>query len=103
MPVYPPEIDYSDKYADDYYEYRHVILPKDLTKKLPKGKLLTEQVPSLTTQEWRALGVQQSKGWVHYEIHRPEPHILLFRRPIGTDPATGLPPAGFVAPPDTYL
>lgn len=44
MPVYPPEIDYSDKYADEYYEYRHVILPKDLMKKLPKGKLLTEAV-----------------------------------------------------------
>jgi len=29
--------------------------------------------------EWRALGVQQSRGWVHYAIHRPEPHIMLFR------------------------
>ena len=27
----------------------------------------------------------------HYEIHKPEPHILLFRRPLGTDPNTGLP------------
>jgi len=32
--------------------------------------------------EWRAIGVQQSRGWVHYAIHRPEPHIMLFRRPI---------------------
>jgi hypothetical protein len=29
--------------------------------------------------EWRQLGVQQSRGWVHYAIHRPEPHIMLFR------------------------
>lgn len=29
--------------------------------------------------EWRGLGVQQSRGWVHYAIHRPEPHIMLFR------------------------
>jgi len=29
---------------DDYYEYRHVILPKDVYKKLPRGKLLTESV-----------------------------------------------------------
>lgn len=29
--------------------------------------------------EWRTLGVQQSKGWVHYAVHRPEPHVLLFR------------------------
>jgi cyclin-dependent kinase regulatory subunit CKS1 len=46
MPVYPPEIDYSGKYVDEYYEYRHVILPKELMKKLPKGKLLTESVTS---------------------------------------------------------
>ena len=32
--------------------------------------------------EWRALGVQQSGGWVHYAIHPPEPHVLLFRRPL---------------------
>ena len=25
-------------------------------------------------------------GWEHYALHRPEPHILLFRRPLGTDP-----------------
>ena len=29
--------------------------------------------------EWRNLGVQQSRGWVHYAIHRPEIHIMLFR------------------------
>jgi hypothetical protein len=23
--------------------------------------------------------VQQSKGWYHYAVHRPEPHVLLFR------------------------
>nr|DAD25930.1 TPA_asm: hypothetical protein HUJ06_027398 [Nelumbo nucifera] len=32
--------------------------------------------------EWRAIGVQQSRGWVHYAIHRPEPCIMLFRRPF---------------------
>lgn len=25
----------------------------------------------------------------HVLPHRPEPHILLFRRPLGTDPTTG--------------
>lgn len=29
--------------------------------------------------EWRNLGVQQSRGWVHYAIHKPEPHIMLYR------------------------
>merc|ERR1712216_721942 len=78
-------ISYSEKYQDDTYEYRHVILPRDIAKMVPKGRLLTET-------EWRGLGVQQSRGWVHYAIHRPEPHILLFRRPLGTDPRTGKAP-----------
>jgi cyclin-dependent kinase regulatory subunit CKS1 len=57
MPHFPDDIEYSEKYEDDSYEYRHVLLPKDIYKRLPKGKLLTES-------EWRALGVQQSRGWV---------------------------------------
>jgi cyclin-dependent kinase regulatory subunit CKS1 len=39
------------------YEYRHVILPKEIAKKVPKGRLLTEH-------EWRHLGVQQSLGMI---------------------------------------
>ncbi|KAL5481244.1 hypothetical protein EMCRGX_G021374 [Ephydatia muelleri] len=69
---------YSDKYFDEMYEYRHVMLPKEIAKMVPKNRLMAEN-------EWRALGVQQSQGWIHYMIHGPEPHILLFRRPI-TDP-----------------
>jgi len=77
------DIEYSKKYSDSLYEYRHVILPKEVAKRLQDPpKLLSEA-------EWRGLGVQQSLGWVHYEIHKPEPHILLFRRPLGTDPRTG--------------
>ncbi len=44
MPHYPDEIEYSDKYIDDHYEYRHVILPKDVYKKLSRNRLLTESV-----------------------------------------------------------
>ncbi|EKU21163.1 cyclin-dependent kinase regulatory subunit CKS1 [Nannochloropsis gaditana CCMP526] len=55
---------------------------QELARSLPKQRLLTES-------EWRGIGVQQSRGWQHYAIHRPEPHILLFRRPLGTDPVTG--------------
>lgn len=39
---------------------------------------------TLTVQEWRSLGIQQSYGWEHYTWHKPEKHILLFRRPLGT-------------------
>ena len=96
------EIEYSEKYADDEFEYRcsapprrhppaprrlkhalrmgctlvhafapsllrsHVILPKHIAKTAPKGRLLTDT-------EWRGIGVQQSRGWVHYSIHRCPP------------------------------
>ncbi|KAE8711387.1 Cyclin-dependent kinases regulatory subunit 1 [Hibiscus syriacus] len=69
------QIQYSEKYFDDTYEYRHVVLPPEVAKLLPKNRLLSEN-------EWRAIGVQQSRGWVHYAVHRPEPHIMLFRRPL---------------------
>ncbi len=34
MPRFPEEVIYSDKYVDDEYEYRHVILTKELYKKM---------------------------------------------------------------------
>ena len=43
---------------------RHVLLPKDLVDLVPKTHLMTET-------EWRSIGVQQSRGWVHYMIHEP--------------------------------
>ncbi|KAL7034025.1 hypothetical protein ACKWTF_007822 [Chironomus riparius] len=51
------QIYYSDKYEDEEYEYRHVMLPKDLARLVPKSHLMSEN-------EWRAIGVQQSRGWV---------------------------------------
>lgn len=41
------EIEYSEKYQDDNYEYRHVILPREIAKKLPNPPRL------LSEQEWR--------------------------------------------------
>lgn len=80
---------------------RHVVLPPEIAQMLPKGRLLSEVsdmylivgpgegllllgmfshcLLAFVQNEWRALGVQQSRGWVHYAIHRPEPHILLYR------------------------
>jgi len=65
---------YSDKYCDEEFEYRHVILPKEVAKQVPKGKLMSED-------EWRRIGIEQSRGWIHYMVHNPERHIILFRRP----------------------
>lgn len=70
------DIFYSKRYSDDHYEYRHVILPKQISKYYKADRLLSEV-------EWRSLGIQQSPGWVHYMIHKPEPHVLLFRRDLG--------------------
>lgn len=42
---------------------RHVMLPKEQAMMVPQSRLLEED-------EWRNLGVQQSRGWQHYAIHR---------------------------------
>lgn len=34
-------IEYSEKYVDDKHEYRHVILPKELARSLPKQRYAT--------------------------------------------------------------
>jgi hypothetical protein len=56
--------DFSDRYSDNEYEYRHVQLPKNMLKAIPKDyhdpskgtlKLLWEE-------EWRALGITQVRG-----------------------------------------
>ncbi|KAL6939797.1 Cyclin-dependent kinases regulatory subunit (Cell division control protein cks1) [Hanseniaspora osmophila] len=81
---YQDSIHYSPRYSDDTHEYRHVMLPKAMLKVIPtdyfNGETGTLRI--LTEDEWRGLGVTQSLGWAHYECHTPEPHILLFRRPI---------------------
>ncbi|XP_041085272.1 cyclin-dependent kinases regulatory subunit 1-like isoform X2 [Polyodon spathula] len=69
------QIYYSDKYTDEEFEYRHVLLPKQLARLVLTSHLMSED-------EWRSLGVQQSQGWVHYMIHKPEPHVLLFRQAL---------------------
>ncbi|XP_009817920.2 cyclin-dependent kinases regulatory subunit 2 [Gavia stellata] len=72
------QISYSDKYFDKQYKDRHVMLPRELSKQVSKSHLMSEK-------EWKRLGVRRSLGWVHYMIHEPELHILLFRRPLPKD------------------
>ena len=52
-------ITYSDRYSDDQYEYRHVILPQAISNILPQTHLLTET-------EWRNIGIQQSPGKIKF-------------------------------------
>ncbi|KAJ7204286.1 regulatory subunit of cyclin-dependent kinase [Mycena rebaudengoi] len=80
---YIEKIHYSDRYTDDTYEYRHVIIPKQLLRLVPKN-FFNEELGTLrllSEPEWRGIGITQSLGWEHYEVHAPEPHVLLFRRP----------------------
>ncbi|XP_022187966.1 cyclin-dependent kinases regulatory subunit [Nilaparvata lugens] len=81
MPITAPGIQYSDRYFDENYAYRHVILPMDIAKEVPRNHLMTEG-------EWRNLGVQQSPGWINYMIHSPEPHVILFRRALSDNERT---------------
>ncbi|KAJ2786620.1 hypothetical protein GGI15_001367 [Coemansia interrupta] len=71
------DIYYSDRYDDDTHEYRHVSIPERLRRYLPHPPRIMSET------EWRSLGVQQSAGWVHYMVHEPEPHMLLFKRTKG--------------------
>lgn len=67
-----PRIHYSEVYEDDQFQYRHVILPKPLLRMLPKTYFNSDDSGTLrllTEQEWRGMGVTQSLGWVHYEVH----------------------------------
>ena len=82
MVHFPKQCEHSEKYYDDLFEYKHVILTKEMFDRIPKNKLLCEN-------EWKGIGIKQSIGWNNYTIHKPEPHILLFRRPKGTDHKTG--------------
>ncbi|KAL1493776.1 hypothetical protein ABEB36_009466 [Hypothenemus hampei] len=51
------------KQIEESYQ-RHVVLPKEMVKYVPKTHLMSED-------EWRSIGIQQSKGWVHYMTHKP--------------------------------
>ena len=63
---------------------------QEISKGNPSGGGESMMQKLLSESEWRAIGVQQSMGWVHYLVFPPEPWVLLFRRPLGTDPLTGL-------------
>ncbi|MES1902097.1 MAG: Cks1bp [Paramarteilia canceri] len=66
---------YSEKYTDEDFEYRHVIMPMEFQQVIPREHLMTET-------EWRNLGIQQSAGWINYMKHSPEQHIILFKKPL---------------------
>ena len=54
---------------------RHVMLPKEIVKLVPKNHLMSEE-------EWRGIGVQQSQGWQHYMHHGPGLYTCTFSQVI---------------------
>ena len=48
--------------------FRHVVLPKSMVRMLPTGADSKPRI--MTDKEWRGIGVQQSRGWEHYAVHR---------------------------------
>ncbi|KAK3112533.1 Cyclin-dependent kinases regulatory subunit (Cell division control protein cks1) [Teratosphaeriaceae sp. CCFEE 6253] len=54
-------IHYSSRYNDDHYEYRHVQLPKQMLKKIPKDYFDGSRgtLKLLWEDEWRGLGITQ--------------------------------------------
>ena len=57
------KVEYSERYTDDENEYRYVILPREMVPSI-KNK------PVLEEDEWRKMGITQSRGWRHYGFHK---------------------------------
>lgn len=55
--------EYSERYLDDHYEYRYVVLPREMANDLKNRGQLKEE-------EWRGMGITQSRGWEHYGFHK---------------------------------
>ena len=105
---------YSDKYFDMEYEYRYEIpsshpsprphRSSPQTRHHPQGSRQTDPhgkdphgtrvEKSWHSDEQRVDPLRMVPVWLATKTDvlspRPEPHILLFRRPLGTDPKTGL-------------
>ncbi|CAO3564748.1 unnamed protein product [Mortierella alpina] len=83
-------IEYGDVYYDSKYEYRNVTLPKIMLSFIDRKFMEFPENPYcnvlriLTEDEWREVGITMSQYWVNWMRHEPEPHVLLFRRPVGT-------------------
>lgn len=67
LPPFRPPLR-SERYYDDVYEYRHVVLPPEIAKRVPKGRLMSE----VSQFSW----APQDPGSL--APHRPSHHPLSF-------------------------
>lgn len=61
---YIDAIHYSSRYSDDEFEYRHVQLPKEMVKRIPKDYFDPSKgtLKLLWDEEWRGLGITQVRS-----------------------------------------
>ncbi|KAI9880142.1 MAG: Cyclin-dependent kinases regulatory subunit (Cell division control protein cks1) [Pleopsidium flavum] len=62
-------IHYSARYSDNEYEYRHVQLPKNMLKAIPKEYYDPSKgtLKLLWEEEWRGLGITQARS--NHRLH----------------------------------
>ena len=97
MPRFPENAEFSEKYQDECYEFRHIVLTKKQYK-------IIRDIPGLIPESiWRnKLGIKISGGWTNYARFAGEPHVLLLRRPLGMDPETGFIPQDILSKIEQY-
>ncbi len=68
-------VDFADaysRYSDNENEYRHVQLPKDMIKKIPKDYFDPSKgtLKLLWEEEWRGLGITQvrANNWTNLDL-----------------------------------
>ena len=76
------QIQYSPRYRDNQYEYRHLILAYSTAEEKDAVHKLAAMQRHLSEGEWRQLGLEMSIGRQHYGFHKPEPNVMLFKCPI---------------------
>ena len=42
--------EYSERYVDEEFEYRYVVMPREIASEMKQKKILTEE-------EWRGMGI----------------------------------------------
>jgi cyclin-dependent kinase regulatory subunit CKS1 len=55
--------EYSEKFFDEENEYRYVMIPREMAQQIKNSTFLKED-------EWRSLGISQSRGWQHAGMHK---------------------------------
>ncbi|KIH89297.1 cyclin-dependent kinase regulatory subunit CKS1 [Sporothrix brasiliensis 5110] len=81
---YLDNIHYSQRYSDDQYEYRHVLLPKQMLKLIPDQYLdeSKKTMKLLWEDEWRSMGITQVRpsNQVEEAEERSAGYVIVFHK-----------------------